>query len=175
MMAIDVLISESQIKEKVKELAMAIENDYQGKELVVVCVLNGAFVFCSDLVRQVKNSIYVDFMKASSYGDSTVSSGNLKVDLDLKVDIENKHVLLIEDIVDTGLTLTNILKRLSKRKPASIKLASLLYKEARNKYPVNIDYLGFSIDDLFVIGYGLDYAGKFRELPYIGVYSDEDL
>ena len=174
-MAIDVLISEAQIKEKVKELAMAIENDYQGKELVVVCVLNGAFVFCSDLVRQVKNSIYVDFMKASSYGDSTVSSGNLKVDLDLKVDIENKHVLLIEDIVDTGLTLTNILKRLSKRKPASIKLASLLYKEARNKYPVNIDYLGFSIDDLFVIGYGLDYAGKFRELPYIGVYSDEDL
>ena len=173
-MAIDVLISEAQIKEKVKELAMAIENDYQGKELVVVCVLNGAFVFCSDLVRQVKNSIYVDFMKASSYGDSTVSSGNLKVDLDLKVDIENKHVLLIEDIVDTGLTLTNILKRLSKRKPASIKLASLLYKEARNKYPVNIDYLGFSIDDLFVIGYGLDYAGKFRELPYIGVYSDED-
>ena len=98
-------------------------------------------------------------MKASSYGDSTVSSGNLKVDLDLKVDIENKHVLLIEDIVDTGLTLTNILKRLSKRKPASIKLASLLYKEARNKYPVNIDYLGFSIDDLFVIGYGVDYAG----------------
>ena len=94
--------------------------------MVVVCILNGAFVFCSDLVREINNPIFVDFMKASSYGDATVSSGNLKIELDLKVDIENKHVLLVEDIVDTGLTLTNILDRLNQRKPASIKLASLL-------------------------------------------------
>ena len=173
-MAIDVLISESQIQNRIQQLASEIENDYKGKELVVVCVLNGAFIFCSDLVRKVKNPIYVDFMKASSYGDATVSSGNLKVDLDLKVDIENKHVLLVEDIVDTGLTLTNILDRLGKRKPASIKLASLLFKEARNVHPVKIDYLGFPIDDLFVIGYGLDYAGKYRELPYIGVYREDN-
>tara|TARA_B100000886_G_C20278872_1_gene430287 strand:- start:226 stop:747 length:522 start_codon:yes stop_codon:yes gene_type:complete len=173
-MAVDVLISQEEIQQRVKQLANKIESDYLGKDLVVICILNGAFVFCSDLIRNLKNSVYVDFMKASSYGDSTVSSGNLKIDLDLKVDIENKHVLLIEDIVDTGLTLTNILDRLSKRNPASIKLASLLFKEARNKYPVNIDYLGFSIDDLFVIGYGLDYAGKFRELPFIGVYSEDN-
>ena len=172
-MAIDVLISKKQIDQRIIEIAKEIQSDYQNKELVVVCILNGAFVFCADLVRNIQNPIYVDFMKASSYGDATVSSGNLKIDLDLKVDIENKHVLLIEDIVDTGLTLTNILDRLKKRNPASIKLASLLYKEARNQYPVHIDYLGFSIDDLFVIGYGLDYAGKYRELPYIGVYSED--
>ncbi len=172
-MAIDVLISEEKLDNRITELANKIELDYEGKDLVVVCILNGAFVFCADLVRKVNNSIYVDFMKASSYGDSTVSSGNLKIDLDLKVDIEGKHVLLVEDIVDTGLTLTNILNRLGKRKPASIKLASLLYKPARNEFPLDIDYLGFSIDDLFVIGYGLDYAGKFRELPYIGVYSED--
>ena len=172
-MAIEVLISEEKIKNRISELAKNIEQDYQGKDLVVVCILNGAFIFCADIVREVNNSIYVDFMKASSYGDATVSSGNLKIDLDLKVDIEGKHVLLVEDIVDTGLTLTNILDRLGKRKPASIKLASLLYKPARNQFPINIDYLGFSIDDLFVIGYGLDYAGKYRELPYIGVYSED--
>ena len=172
-MAIDVLISEEKLDNRITELANKIELDYEGKDLVVVCILNGAFVFCADLVRKVNNSIYVDFMKASSYGDSTVSSGNLKIDLDLKEDIEGKHVLLVEDIVDTGLTLTNILNRLGKRKPASIKLASLLYKPARNEFPLDIDYLGFSIDDLFVIGYGLDYAGKFRELPYIGVYSED--
>ena len=173
-MAIDVLISQDQIRTRIAQIARQIEADYDQKELVVVCILNGAFVFCSDLVREINNPIFVDFMKASSYGDATVSSGNLKIDLDLKVDIENKHVLLVEDIVDTGLTLTNILDRLNQRKPASIKLASLLFKEARNQYPVNIDYLGFPIDDLFVIGYGLDYAGKYRELPYIGVYSESN-
>ena len=170
-MSINVLISEEKIKERIFQLAEKIDSDYEGKELVVVCVLNGAFIFCSDLIRSMKKDVFVDFMKASSYGDSTESSGNLKIDLDLKVDIENKHVLLIEDIVDTGLTLTNIIKRLSDRKPASLKLASLLYKEARNIYPVEVDYLGFDIDDLFVIGYGLDFAGKYRELPYIGVYG----
>ena len=172
-MAIDVLLSEKKIDQRITELAKIIENDYSDKELVVVCILNGAFIFCSDLIRKINKPIYVDFMKASSYGDATISSGNLKIDLDLKVDIEGKHVLLVEDIVDTGLTLTNILARLKKRNPASLKLASLLYKEARNEYPVNIDYLGFNIDDLFVIGYGLDYAGRYRELPYIGVYKDD--
>jgi len=172
-MAIDVLITEKQIAERIKLLADEIHQEYQGKELVVVCILNGAFVFCADLVRQLKIPVYMDFLKASSYGDSTVSSGNLKIDLDLKVDIENKHVLLVEDIVDTGLTLTNVINRLSNRRPASLKLASLLFKKARNTHLVNIDYLGFSIDDLFVIGYGLDFAGKFRELPFIGVYSED--
>ncbi len=172
-MAIDVLISKESIENRIIDIAKEIDKDYEGKDLVVVCVLNGAFVFCSDLIRKMQKHVYVDFMKASSYGESTVSSGNLRIDLDLKVDIEGKHVLLIEDIVDTGLTLTNIIERLSKRNPASLKLASLLFKKARNKYPVPIDYLGFDIEDLFVIGYGLDFAGKYRELPYIGVYSED--
>ena len=172
-MAISTLISADQIKTRISEIANQINKDYEGKDLVVVCILNGAFVFCADLVRMLELPIYMDFMKASSYGDSTESSGHLKIDLDLKVDIEGKHVLLVEDIVDTGLTLTNILNRLSKRNPASIKLASLLFKEARNEHPVPIDYLGFDIEDLFVIGYGLDYAGKYRELPFIGVYSED--
>ena len=171
-MAIDVLISEQQIAERVSILAKEIQKNYESKELVVICILNGAFVFCADLVRQINIPIFMDFMKASSYGDLTVSSGNLKIELDLKVDIENKHVLLVEDIVDTGLTLSNIIQRLLSRKPASLKLASLLYKKARNVHPVKIDYLGFSIEDLFVIGYGLDFAGKYRELPFVGVYNE---
>lgn len=173
-MSISTLVSRDELEKRIKILAKQINDDYQGKELVVVCILNGAFVFCADLVRLLEIPIYMDFMKASSYGDSTESSGHLKIDLDLKVDIQGKHVLLVEDIVDTGLTLTNIIQRLSKRNPASLKLASLLYKEARNKYPLEIDYLGFDIEDLFVIGYGLDYAGKYRELPYIGVYNGSD-
>ena len=173
-MSISTLVSRDELERRIKILANQINEDYQGKELVVVCILNGAFVFCADLVRLLDIPIFMDFMKASSYGDSTVSSGHLKIDLDLKVDIQGKHVLLVEDIVDTGLTLTNIIQRLSKRNPASLKLASLLYKEARNKYPLEIDYLGFDIEDLFVIGYGLDYAGKYRELPFIGVYNGSD-
>ena len=172
-MSIEVMINENEIKARIEELASKIDDDYEGKELVVVCILNGAFIFCSDLIRKISKPVYVDFMKASSYGDSTESSGDLKIDMDLKVDIKDKHVLLVEDIVDTGLTLTRIIDHLGKRGPASMKLASLLFKDCRSKYKVDVDYLGFKIDDHFVIGYGLDFAGKYRELPYIGVYSED--
>ena len=168
-MGIKTLFSEQQIKYRVIELAKQIRSDYDGEELVIVCVLNGAFVFCADLIREINESIYVDFIKASSYGDNKVSSGNLKVEMDLKVSIEGKHVIIVEDIVDTGLTLSCLMEKLKARKPASLKLASFLHKPSQTKYPVNIDYLGFEIDNLFVIGYGLDYAGKFRELPFVGV------
>ena len=171
-MPIEVMINEEEIKKRTQDLAAKIDRDYDGKDLVVVCILNGAFIFCSDLIRCLNRPVYVDFMKASSYGDSTESSGELKIDMDLKVDIKDKHVLLIEDIVDTGLTLTRIIEHLGKRNPASMKLASLLFKDCRSQFKVDVDYLGFKIDDHFVIGYGLDFAGKYRELPYIGVYSE---
>jgi hypoxanthine phosphoribosyltransferase len=150
-------------------LANQINSDYKDKELVVVCVLNGAFVFCSDLIRKIDQPIYVDFVKVSSYGDQKVSSGNLKVDLDLKVDIQGKHVLVVEDIVDTGLTLSCLMEKFNSLNPASLKLASFLHKPDKTKFEVPIDYLGFEIPDSFVIGYGLDYAGLYRELPYLGV------
>ena len=168
-MGIKTLFSEQQIKSRVVELAKQIRRDYDGEELVIVCVLNGAFIFCADLIREVNESIYVDFIKASSYGDNKVSSGNLRVEMDLKVSIEGKHVLIVEDIVDTGLTLSCLIEKLKARNPASLKLASFLHKPSQTKYSVNIDYLGFEIDNLFVVGYGLDYAGKYRELPFVGV------
>ncbi|HLE12741.1 MAG: hypoxanthine phosphoribosyltransferase [Bdellovibrionales bacterium RIFOXYD12_FULL_39_22] len=171
-MAIEVYISQVQIEKKVKELAAQINADYHGKEVVLVGVLTGSFIFCADLVRYltIKNSI--EFISASSYeGATTTSSGNVKINLDLKRDIAGKHIILIEDIVDTGLTITQLTKMLKSRNPASMKLASLLFKKVRVEHPLTIDYLGFEIEDKFVIGYGLDYDGYYRELPYIGVYK----
>tara|TARA_R110002072_G_scaffold534_6_gene3925 strand:+ start:102524 stop:103042 length:519 start_codon:yes stop_codon:yes gene_type:complete len=172
MMAIDVYLSEEKIKERVIELANKINKDYAGKEIVVVGVLNGAFMFCADLIRHINVPVTLDFIAASSYGEETESSGQVKIEWDLKNEIKGKHILLVEDIVDTGLTIKSLKALLGSREPASIKLASLLFKPARNIHPVEIDYLAFEIDDKFVIGYGLDYAGRYRELPYIGIYSE---
>lgn len=171
-MAIDVYLSEDKIKERVIELANKINKDYAGKEIVVVGVLNGAFMFCADLIRHINVPVTLDFIAASSYGEETESSGQVKIEWDLKNEIKGKHILLVEDIVDTGLTIKSLKALLGSREPASIKLASLLFKPARNIHPVDIDYLAFEIDDKFVIGYGLDYAGRYRELPYIGIYSE---
>jgi hypoxanthine phosphoribosyltransferase len=173
-MAVDVFLSENQIQERVKELANSINKDFAGKELHVIGVLNGAFMFTADLVRHLNIPVTIEFMSASSYGDSTESSGELKINLDIKTDIKDKHVLIVEDIVDTGLTLTVLKKNLAARGAASLKLASLLFKPARNIHKVDIDYLAFEIEDKFVIGYGLDFAGRYRELPYIGIYSPEE-
>jgi hypoxanthine phosphoribosyltransferase len=173
-MAVDVFLSENQIQERVKELANSINKDFSGKELHVIGVLNGAFMFTADLVRHLNIPVTIEFMSASSYGDSTESSGELKINLDIKTDIKDKHVLIVEDIVDTGLTLTVLKKNLAARGAASLKLASLLFKPARNIHKVDIDYLAFEIEDKFVIGYGLDFAGRYRELPYIGIYSPEE-
>lgn len=172
-MSIDVFISEEKIKERVSELGKQITADFAGEELVVVGVLNGAFMFCADLLRQIDLPITLEFLAVSSYGDETTSSGEVKINLDLKREIAGKNVLIIEDIVDTGLTLSTLLEILKVRKPKALKLASLLHKPARQTHPVPIDYLAFEIEDKFVIGYGLDYAGKYRELPYIGVYSGD--
>lgn len=167
----DVLISEDEIAMRIDALAKAINEEFAGQELVVICVLKGAFMFCSDLIKKIELPVNLEFIQLSSYGDGTNSTGNVKIEMDLSGSIGGKNVLIVEDIVDTGLTLTTLLEMLEVRNPKTVKLASLLFKPSRNKYPVKIDYLGFEIEDKFVIGYGLDYAGRYRELPYIGVLN----
>ena len=172
-MSYPVYLSEEQIKERVISLAGEINRDFAGEEITLVAVLNGSFIFAADLMRHITVPVSIEFMAASSYGDSTESSGELTINLDVKKDLAGKNVIVVEDIVDTGLTLSKLKETLLARKPKCFKLVSLLYKPARLKHPVDIDYLGFEIEDKFVIGYGLDYAGRFRELPYIGLYTPE--
>ncbi|MBT6325793.1 MAG: hypoxanthine phosphoribosyltransferase [Bdellovibrionales bacterium] len=172
-MSIEVYISEKEIEEKISELGKKISQDYAGEEIVIVCLLSGAFVFCADLVRKINVPVVLEFMKTSSYGSDTQSSGEVKIELDLKKSVEGKNVVIVEDIVDTGTTLKTVMEYFNIRKPKSLKLVSLLHKPARQIYPVDIDYLAFEIEDKFVIGYGLDYAGRYRELPYIGIYNED--
>lgn len=167
----DVLISEEDIALRIQDLGRSISEDYEGEELIVVCVLKGAFMFCSDLVKKIERPVTLEFIQLSSYGDGTKSSGNVRMEMDLSGPITGKNILIVEDIVDTGLTINTLLKTLKLRNPKSIKLASLLFKPSRNTHPVEIDYLGFEVEDKFVIGYGLDYAGRYRELPYVGVIN----
>lgn len=167
----DVLISEDELALRIEALGRAITDDFQGEELIVVCVLKGAFMFCSDLVQKIKLPVKLEFISLSSYGDATKSSGEVKLAMDLTGSIDGKNVLVVEDIVDTGLTLTYLLKLLKGRNPKNVRLASLLHKPCKTTHPVPIDYLGFEIEDRFVIGYGLDYAGRYRELPYVGVLN----
>ena len=167
----DVLISEEDISLRIEDLGRAITEDFAGEEVTVICVLKGAFMFCSDLIKKMDLPIKLDFISLSSYGDGMSSSGNVQLDMDISGSIANKNVLIVEDIVDTGLTIKTLTKMLSLRAPKSLKLASLLYKPSRNEHPAQIDYLGFEIADKFVVGYGLDYAGRYREMPYIGVLN----
>lgn len=163
------LLTASVIEARVAELGDTITRDYTGKELAIVAVLSGSFVFAADLCRRIQLPLSVDFLGVRSYGDSTSTSGIVRITHDLMRPIEGKHVLLVEDIVDTGLTVRYVMDNLSTRRPASLRLASLLNKPERARVAVPIDYLGFTIDDVFVVGYGLDYAQHYRNLPYIGV------
>lgn len=167
----EMLISEDEIALRIEALGKAITHDFENEELVVICVLKGAFMFCSDLIKKINRPIKLEFISLSSYGDNTNSSGNVRLEMDITANIEGKNVLIVEDIVDTGLTIKTLLEIMAVRKPKSVKLASLLYKPMKLKHKVAIDYLGFEIEDKFVIGYGLDYAGRYRELPYIGVLN----
>lgn len=153
----------------VEKLGAKISRDYAGKELVAIGILKGAVVFFSDLVRAIDIPVQLDFMAASSYGASTKTSGTVKILKDLDYAVEGKHVLIVEDIVDSGLTLKYLLENIKARKPASVKLCALLSKPQRRKVEVNIDYCGFSVPDYFLVGYGLDYAEKYRNLPCIGI------
>jgi hypoxanthine phosphoribosyltransferase len=167
----DVLISEEEIALRVEALGKAITEDFEGEELIVICVLKGAFMFCSDLLKKINLPVKLEFISLSSYGDGMTSTGNVKLEMDLSGSIANKNVLVVEDIVDTGLTIKTLTEMLNVRNPKTLKLASLLFKPTRNEHPAKIDYLGFEIEDKFVIGYGLDYAGRYRELPYVGVLN----
>ena len=163
------LISEEEIQAKLEEMGRAITRDYQGKDLLVVGVLKGAFMVMADLARHIDLPVEFDFMAVSSYGASTQSSGVVRILKDLDQEIAGKDILIVEDIIDSGLTLSYLIKSLNVRKPASIAIAALLWKEGIQRVPIEVKYPGFSIGPEFVIGYGLDYAGKYRNLPYVGV------
>lgn len=163
------LIDAETIEARVAEMGAQITRDYQGKDLVLVPVLKGSFVFAADLARAIDLVVDVDFLAVRSYGDGTESSGVVQITSDLTRPIEGKEVIVVEDIVDTGLTMAYLFENLETRHPTSLKLASMLHKPARTRVPVAIDYLGFTIDDVFVVGYGLDYAQRYRNLPYLGV------
>ena len=165
----EILFSEEQLKERVAQIAAQIDRDYAGKELMLVSVLRGSFIFMADLVRAITVPCRVDFMAVSSYGSGTVSSGQVQITKDLSEDITGRHLLVVEDILDSGNTLSYLLEVLRARKPASIRLCTLLDKPERRVKPVHLDYTGFAIPDAFVVGYGLDYNEYYRNLPYIGV------
>jgi hypoxanthine phosphoribosyltransferase len=169
---IQVLLSEDDIARRVKELGEEISGDFGDKDLIVVGILKGAVIFMSDLIRQIKLPLEVDFMATSSYGQSTKTSGVVQLLKDLDTAIEGRDVLIVEDIIDSGLTLSYLSQLLLSRKPASIKTAVLLDKPERRQTEFVPNYIGFSIPDQFVIGYGLDFNHKYRELPYIGVVND---
>ncbi|HOL11975.1 MAG TPA: hypoxanthine phosphoribosyltransferase [Bacillota bacterium] len=169
---IEVLISEDEIHKRVKEMALEVSRDYADKDLLMVGVLKGSFVFMADLLRCLECDAAVDFMGTVSYGASTESSGEVRITKDLEDSVSGRHVLLVEDIVDTGLTLRYLLDTLKTRQPASLKVCTLLDKPARRRTRVNLDYYGFIIPNVFVVGYGLDYGEKYRGLPYVGVLKN---
>ena len=168
-------VTEHQIQSIISRLGEEITNHYQNtqEELIVVGLLRGSFIFMADLVRKINHPMITDFMTVSSYGDQTESSGNVKIIMDLDQSIAGKHVLLVEDIVDTGNTFSKIIDLLRSRNPKSLKTCTLLNKPSRREVEVNIDFCGIDIPDKFVIGYGLDYAQKYRNLPYVGILSPE--
>ena len=165
----EILFSEEQLKERVAQIAAQIDRDYAGKELMLVSVLRGSFIFMADLVRAITVPCRVDFMAVSSYGSGTESSGQVRIIKDLSEHIEGRDVIVVEDILDSGNTLSYLLQILQARKPASVRLCTLLDKPSRRLKPVELHYAGFSIPDYFVVGYGLDYNERYRNLPYIGV------
>jgi len=164
-----IIISEEQVRERIAELGAQISRDYDGEPILLVAVLRGAALFIADLSRQITVPVELDFMAVSSYGSSTKSSGVVRILKDLDEQIEGRHVLVVEDILDTGLTLKYLLKNLASRKPASLEVVTLLAKEGKQRVPISCKYIGFAVPDEFVVGYGLDFAERYRNLPYIGV------
>lgn len=166
-----VLFSKEVIDEKVAQIAEQINTDYAGKNPLLISVLKGSFIFMADLIRNITIPCTVDFMAVSSYGKKSVTTGAVKIIKDLELDIEGRHVIVVEDILDSGITLSYIMNLMNAKKPASIRLCTLLDKPARRVNPVTVDYQGFEIPDEFVVGYGLDYAERYRNLPYIGILA----
>ena len=167
----EVLLDEKTIEKRVKELGEEISKDYAGKDLVMICILKGASVFYSDLSRAVKVHFKMDFMSISSYGDAEKTSGIVSIKKDIDTSITGKHVVIVEDIMDSGLTLSYLTRLLAARQPESLRICCLLDKPERRECEISPDYVGFTIPNKFVVGYGLDYEGYYRNLPYVGVLS----
>jgi hypoxanthine phosphoribosyltransferase len=169
----EVLITEGQIEAKVRELGQTLSNDYKGKNPLVICVLKGSFIFTGDLVKRITIPVEIDFISLSSYGSGTESSGKVRVMKDLDVSVEGRHVIVVEDIIDSGLTMSYFTDVLKRRDAASVKVVTLLDKPDRRRTEMIADYSGFTIPDAFVVGYGLDFGEKYRNLPFIGVLKPE--
>lgn len=168
----EILVQSDDLRQRIRALATEINRDYEGKSLLLVGVLKGAFFFLADLMRQLDIDCEVDFMAVSSYGSSTESSGVVRILKDLDTPIQDRHVLVVEDIVDSGLTLSYLMKNLGARQPASLEVCALLTKPSRFKVDPNLRYVGFEIPDRFVVGYGLDYDQRLRNLPYVAVVKE---
>ena len=169
----EVLCTEEQLQAKIKELGAQITKDYAGKDLLMVSILKGSIMVMADLMRAVDLPVQIDFMNVSSYGAGTETKGSVKILKDLDVDIKGKDVLIIEDILDSGVTLHNLIGMLEQRNPASISICTLFSKPSRRKVEVETKYMGYEIPDAFIVGYGLDYAEKYRNLPFVGVLKEE--
>lgn len=169
----EVMYTEEDIRNRISDLAEEIEKFYNNKNLVVVPLLRGGFVFASDLIRRINLKLEVDFLTTSSYGNETISSGNVSILGNLRSDIKDKHVLIVDDIIDTGNTLVEVKKHLSSFGPKDIKICTMLDKPSRRKQNINADFVGFTIDDVFIVGYGLDYENYYRNTPYIFRFIEE--
>jgi len=168
-----VLLTEEQILEKVRELGSAISKDYESKDLLIVGILKGSVLFASELIKNITIPCEIDFMAVSSYGNSTETSGVVRILKDLEHSIEGKDIIIVEDIIDSGVTLDYLLKYLTARKANSVEIVTLLTKPSRRKVDINVKYCGFEVPDEFLVGYGLDYAEKYRNLPYVGILKEE--
>ncbi len=168
-----VFFSGEELQQKVREIGAQITRDYEGRDPLFVGVLKGSFVFMADLMRAVDLYCDIDFMAVSSYGSGTTTTGAVKINKDLSYSVEGRHIILIEDILDSGVTLSYLKKYIEARKPASVRICTLLDKPARRRADIHADYVGFECPDAFIVGYGLDYAERYRNLPYIGVLKSE--
>jgi hypoxanthine phosphoribosyltransferase len=168
----ETMISEAEIANRVKELACEIEKDFNNEPIFLIVVLKGSFVFAADLIREIKSDVNVDFISVSSYSDQTETTGKVKLLKDLDADITNKNVVVVEDIIDSGLTLHFLRDHLQMHKPKSIKICTLLDKPERRRVDLPVDYVGFVIPDEFIVGYGIDYAQRYRNLPYIATVEE---
>lgn len=168
-----VLVSKDQLQQRVRELGAEISRDYEGKELVLICILKGGAVFTSDLMREISFPVGIDYMSVSSYGASSTSSGVITIKKDIDMDIRGKHVLLVEDLIDTGLTLQHLKQLFALREAASVRICTILSKPSRRLVDVPIDYSGIDIPDEFVVGYGLDYAEQYRNLPEVWIVETD--
>ena len=169
----EVLFSEDEIRDKVRQMGAKISKDYFGRELILIGVLKGSVIFMSDLLKDISIPCKMDFMAVSSYGTSTETSGVVRILKDLDFEIQGKDVLIVEDIIDSGVTLKYLIKYLSARKPNSLEIACLLNKPDRRRVEIDVKYLGYDVPDHFLVGYGLDYAEKYRNLPFVGILKDE--